>query len=222
MNSRLFLIVLFVTGFLAVMGQSRSIYNLNHVRVELMDGRIINGKWITASNDTLVLQVAGVAAKGPVSGSEVNFRLKGAGREYAGTLEEVTETTIRVRLFDQPDTTFLVSRRYVTYMEVTRAAVDHQRKKPRIHLSAQQIRSIRVHRKGSGSVGFFVGFLTGSFISFKFSSGPFGESTNGPGVLLPFFLAPVIGVAVATQGKRHPIDGNAGKFNEFVQKVIKR
>ncbi len=194
--------VLIISVPMTVMGQLRSRYNLNRIEIGLMDGKTLNGKCISASRDTLFMEGAIVAdAKGLVPGSEISFRMKGAGRDYSGMIEEAADESFQVRLFDQPDTTYAINRRYVTYLEITRPAPGYLAKLG-VPLPASQIRYIRVHSRGAGAVGFLVGLIVGVSISTAIVADDvvlFNEPP--PGYIAPVIIAPILGVVIATSGK---------------------
>lgn len=214
MKLQFWLLIIVLAIPLGTAGQSESKYNLNRVHVVLMNGGTVSGKWIGASSDTLIIH-------GTVQRKEVNFRLKGASRDYEGTIEAVTDTTLLVRLTEQPDTTFVLNRRYVTHLEVTRRRFGpNDNKRRNVSIPAAQIRSIQIHSRGAGAGGFIAGALAGALITGALFTNS-NDLNQSETAVVPLLLCPLIGVALATSGKKHPIEGSAEKYKAFVRKVIK-
>jgi len=92
--------------------------------------------------------------------------------------------------------------------------------------NSSSIKSIRLHKKGSGGLGAFIGVVAGLGIGIAIGATVDSNSDNAGNWLAAGALGAVIcgpaGGIIGSKGKTYSINGQQGQFDLFVQKLYKQ
>ena len=222
----------------STMGQPRSAYRIEKLEVELMDGSMLRGALLRIAGDSLILSAKPDRYR-LQPGAEITFRLRSVPVTYRAKVQEMTDSTLSVYLVERPSELHVVERRSIESIRVTTPARVAGSKEPasRVLLSLN-IKAIRMHKKGVGTIGFIGGATAGALLAgavFEATYSPsytqqntltgvvnqYFEEMNvgGTYILVGIAVGGLVGNAMATGGTRFPIDGNRAKFEAFEQRV---
>jgi hypothetical protein len=156
-------------------------------------------------------------------GNEIVFHLEGVTNEYIGSVVDVSDTTVEVRLSSPNRKTASFFRKYVRSVRVTETAKSLEgRRKIRVAFSPSQIESIQLHQKGDGAVGFLAGCLIGSVVGYAIENPKFFSDEEEASYAKEIGMAAgsALGVAIATNGRTRNINGSPEKYQALVKKIF--
>lgn len=221
----------------STMGQPRSAYRIEKLEVELMDGSLLRGALLRIAGDSLILSAKPDRYR-LQPGAEITLRLRSVPVTYRAKVRAVTDSTLSVHLVERPSELHVVERRSVESIQVTTPARLASGESASRVILLPGIKSIRMHKKGVGTIGFIGGAIAGGMLGaavFEATYTPdytqqntltgvvnqYVEEMNvgGTYVLAGIAVGGLVGNAMATSGTRFPIDGNRAKFEAFALRV---
>lgn len=208
------------------LAQPPSNYNLKKVSIQLTDGKVIRGLILALGSDSIRMRVRSLSSINPWEvGNKVTFRLRGVPREYKGSIVGLTDSTVSVRLTTRPQDVSVVYRKQVESVKINEAHYQHSREQiPIMAFHKSQIRSIHLHRKGSGLLGGLVGFGAAAVGLSIAASNHVPEHFMDiyPDGVEPLLFLPFVGVFIGTIGKTHDINGDKQAYEAFAGRILKK
>lgn len=220
------------------LSQIKSAYRIEKLEVQLMDGSLLRGALLRIAGDSLILSAKPDRYR-LQPGAEITFRLRSVPVTYRAKVQAVTDSTLSVYLVDRPSELHVVERRSVERIQVTAPARVAGSEEPSSRvILLPKIKSIRMHKKGVGTIGFIGGATAGVMLGvavYEATYSPDYSQQNavagalnqysedlyvgGTYMLVGIAVGGLVGNAMATSGTRFPIDGNRAKFEAFAQRV---
>lgn len=194
--------------------------------VELMNGKRVSGKLVSAEGDSLVMLDKNKMAVG----SHVSVQRKSPNGVIKGTVYAMTDSTLILSGAGSADsqTAYVIWLQQIDQVKVNSypPSLDVNRFQ-RTAIEFTEIESVRIHRKGSGGLGALLGAVTVPLILIAGSGGPGGSTEGGGGATFVIgvtggaILGAAIGAAIGSSNKKHTIHGNQEKFAFLAKKITR-
>lgn len=216
------LIMLLILAGQSALAQRGPKYNLKHVDVRLMNGRIITGQLKAITEDSIILLDKNM----PIVGSEVYITFSNNAVGMSGTIRSVTESTLLIETSVAPYER-LVQRSQIRRVRVKSypsEEIDHSLQG--ISVGYQEIDFVGAHRVGSGGLGALVGGLLGGLLGSAMGyaatsesdfMGKAGGATGG--AVFGVILGLPLGAAVGSSNRKIHIGGDKEKFAAWRRKL---
>ena len=199
-----------------VFKKSTSEYNLKHVSVTFLDRPSVKGKLLRASHDSLVMRDKNKIAVG----CKVSVKFKHTTKLLDGKVLEITDSSL---IIENKDRTIVLLKQIVHITVTSYPPMADLRKFQVVVYKPSFIKSIHMHKKGSGGLGGLVGFVAGIGIGAATIPQPTGQNVygNAVGSILSGVIGIPIGMILFSSGKTYTINGQQEKYDLFVRKLYK-
>ena len=194
-----------------------------HVTVELLDGRKVEGELLRASHESLVMIDENKIAVG--CKATLRFKSKtnspfGKTRSLFGKILEISDTSLLIAQWKTPN------QMVVLFHQIDRISVESYppmsdlKEFQQVVYKPSFIKSIRMHKKGSGALGALAGALLGFGIGYSLgeSDGDWGDLRPLSGALYSLPGA-AIGAVIGSSKKNYPINAKQDQFDLLVAKL---
>ena len=153
-------------------------------------------------------------------GCKVILQFKSKSKKLIGLVLEITDTSLVIAQWKTAD------RKVVLLSQIDRISIKsyplmrYLKESQQVVYNSSDIKSIQMHRKGSGTMGALAWVAGSVAISFLFPAGNDGDWRPLIGAFLGIVSVPV-GVAIGFSNKNYLINGKQEQFDLFIEKLYK-